>query len=480
LGAIRPMRTPSHPTVAPLQRSALEALPQPAAGDSFARVRRLVGESRTKSVVLDDDPTGSQTVHGLDVLADWSVPSLAAALADPRPCFYVLTNTRALAAAEAAALVHSITRNLSAAARGAGTDFVVLSRSDSTLRGHFAAELDSIERGLGTPIDARIVIPAFFEGGRYTVGDVHYVAEGESLVPAGQTEFARDRTFGYRNSDLRAWIEEVTHGSVRASDVASIDIATLRAPGGAAAVRSRLRSLPAGAHLIVNAAAYPDLEVFTEGLLGAEAEGKRYLIRTAASFVRVRAAVEPQPLLSPGDIGGAGTDGGLVVVGSYTNRTTLQLNSLLELPGVAGTEVDVDALVDVCSRAEEIRRSAAAARDAIRSGRHAVVYTSRERESAAGTAGDLKTGRTVSDALVQIVRAMPERPRFLIAKGGITSCDIAIGALGMRKATVLGQASPGVPVWNLGPETRYPGMKFVVWPGNVGGPEALRNLVRAV
>jgi uncharacterized protein YgbK (DUF1537 family) len=443
-------------------------------------VRRLVGESRTKSVVLDDDPTGSQTVHGLDVLADWSVPSLAAALADPRPCFYVLTNTRALAAAEAAALVHSITRNLSAAARGAGTDFVVLSRSDSTLRGHFAAELDSIERGLGTPIDARIVIPAFFEGGRYTVGDVHYVAEGESLVPAGQTEFARDRTFGYRNSDLRAWIEEVTHGSVRASDVASIDIATLRAPGGAAAVRSRLRSLPAGAHLIVNAAAYPDLEVFTEGLLGAEAEGKRYLIRTAASFVRVRAAVEPQPLLSPGDIGGAGTDGGLVVVGSYTNRTTLQLNSLLELPGVAGTEVDVDALVDVCSRAEEIRRSAAAARDAIRSGRHAVVYTSRERESAAGTAGDLKTGRTVSDALVQIVRAMPERPRFLIAKGGITSCDIAIGALGMRKATVLGQASPGVPVWNLGPETRYPGMKFVVWPGNVGGPEALRDLVRAV
>jgi uncharacterized protein YgbK (DUF1537 family) len=245
-------------------------------------------------------------------------------------------------------------------------------------------------------------------------------------------------------------------------------------------VRSALDGLPRGAHLVVNAAAYSDLEVFAEGLLAAEARGKRYLIRTAASFVRVRAGVEPRPLMGPGEICGPGPGGGLVVVGSYTGRTTVQLESLLRLPGTCGTEVEVevDALVDPVSRKSEVSRAAFAAAAAMRSGHHAVVFTSRKHESAVGTAGDLGTGRIVSEALVQLVRALPERPRFLIAKGGITSCDIALRALGMRQARVLGQASPGVPVWEMGPETRFPGMKFVVWPGNVGGPDALRDLVR--
>jgi uncharacterized protein YgbK (DUF1537 family) len=473
------MRPNPQPPVEPLPRAALDTLPQQCAGEAFARVRRQVGASRTKTVVLDDDPTGTQTVHGLDILADWSVVSLAAAVADPRPCFFVLTNTRSLPKTEAAARVLEVARNLSAAARAAGVDVRVLSRGDSTLRGHFAAELDSIERGLGAPIDARIVIPAFFEGGRYTIGNVHYVAEGETLVPAGQTEFARDRTFGYRNSDLTQWIEEATGGSVRAGDVASVGIAALRASEGAAAVRSRLMGLPRGAHLVVNAAAYSDLEVFTEGLLGAEAAGRRYLVRTAASFVRVRAAVEPRPLMAPGEVRGPGAGGGLVVVGSYTHLTTVQLQALLELPGAEGTEVAVDALVAPGSRDEEILRCANAAREAIRCGRHAVLFTSRKRESAAGPAGDLDAGRIVSDALVRIVRAIPERPRFLIAKGGVTSCGVAIRALGMRKATVLGQASPGVPVWEMGPETRHPGMRLVLWPGNVGGAGTLRDLVRS-
>jgi uncharacterized protein YgbK (DUF1537 family) len=471
------MRPPPSPHPEALPRSALDLLPKPREEGARARVRRLVEERAAKAVVLDDDPTGTQTVHGLDVLADWSVESLKGALLDPRPCFFVLTNTRSLPEADAAALVLEVTRNLSAAARALGSAFTVLSRSDSTLRGHFAAELGAIEEGLGEPPDGRIVIPAFFEGGRYTLGDVHYVAEGDRLVPAGQTEFARDRTFGYTSSNLREWIEEVTGARVRAGDVASIDIASLRGPAGPESVRAALLRLPRGAHVIVNAAAYSDLEVFTEGLLGAEALGRRYLVRTAASFVRVRAAVAPRPLLAPGEISGPGAAGGLVVVGSYVDRTTQQLRALLELPNTVGIEVGVGALGDPVSGAAEIRRCAAAALQAMCSGRHGVVYTSRGHESAAGKAGDLATGRTVSAALVQIVRAIPQRPRFLIAKGGITSCDVAIGGLGMRRAAVLGQASAGVPVWEMGPETRFPGMKLVVWPGNVGGPGDLRELV---
>jgi uncharacterized protein YgbK (DUF1537 family) len=202
------------------------------------------------------------------------------------------------------------------------------------------------------------------------------------------------------------------------------------------------------------------------------------LLRTAASFVRVRAGLGARPLLAPREISGPGAAGGLVVVGSYTDRTTGQLASLLELPGVAGIELAVDRLAGPDSRAEEIRRCAGAATLAMRSGIHAVVYTSRRRESSVGAAGDLGAGRIVSDALVQTVRALALRPRFLIAKGGITSCDMAIGGLGMRTARVLGQASPGVPVWEMGPEAVHPRMRLVVWPGNVGGPGALRDLVR--
>jgi uncharacterized protein YgbK (DUF1537 family) len=461
-----------------MDRSLIDSLPQPAGGADFEEVRRLVGASRTKAVVLDDDPTGTQTVHGVDVLADWSVGALSAALSAPGSCFYILTNTRSLPEAEAASLVGRITANLCAAGKATGVEFDVISRSDSTLRGHFAAELGAFEKGMGGHIDGKIVIPAFFEGGRYTVGNIHYVAEGNSLIPAAETEFARDKAFGYAHSDLTRWIEEKTRGAVPAASVVSIAIETLRARGGADSVRRILLDLPMGAYLVVNAAAYADLEVFTRGLLEAEALGKRYLFRTAASFVRVRAGIEPRSLLSSQEIGAGGAGGGLVIVGSYVGKTTAQLESLLGLPGVTGIELEVGKLVGAVAADTEVRRVAAAALAAMATGKHAVVFTSRGLTSAVGSAGDLRAGRTVSDALVAVVRAIPTRPRFLIAKGGITSSDIAVHGLGMRKATVLGQAAPGVPVWEMGPETRFPGMKLVVWPGNVGGQDALRDLVR--
>jgi uncharacterized protein YgbK (DUF1537 family) len=304
------------------------------------------------------------------------------------------------------------------------------------------------------------------------------VAQGDDLVPAAETEFARDRVFGYAHSDLPAWIEEKTGGAVGAGSVASVDIETLRGRDAAAAVRSRLLMLPRDAFMVVNAAAYVDLEAFTRGLLEAEASGRRYLVRSAASFVRVRAGLEARPLLTAAEISGPGAAGGLVVVGSYVGRTTRQLESLLGLPGVAAIELAVGRLSARDSGAAEVRRVAEAAQQAMAAGRHAVVFTSRRQTSAIGAAGDLSAGRIVSDALAAVVRALPVRPRFLIAKGGITSSDIAVHGLGMKRATVLGQASPGVPVWEMGPENRFPGVRLVVWPGNVGGPDALRDLVR--
>jgi len=89
----------------------------------------------------------------------------------------------------------------------------------------------------------------------------------------------------------------------------------------------------------------------------------------------------------------------------------------------------------------------------------------------------LDIGRRVSDALIAIVQGLAVTPRYLIAKGGITSSDTATHGLGVRRAVVLGQAIPGVPVWQLGAESKYPGLGYVVFPGNVGADTALADLV---
>jgi uncharacterized protein YgbK (DUF1537 family) len=65
----------------------------------------------------------------------------------------------------------------------------------------------------------------------------------------------------------------------------------------------------------------------------------------------------------------------------------------------------------------------------------------------------------------------------LIAKGGITSSDVATQALNVSRAVVMGQLLPGVPVWQLGAESRYPGLAYVVFPGNVGRSKSLLEAV---
>lgn len=455
----------------------IESLPPASDRGDFARVQELVAASGRKLVVLDDDPTGTQTVHGIPVLTEWSVGSLAEALREPGPCCYILTNTRALTLPAAEMLNREVARNLTTASRATGRAFTVVSRGDSTLRGHFPGEVDALVAALGEPVDGTLLIPAFFEGGRYTLHGVHYVADGERLMPAGETEFARDATFGYRSSALADWVEEKTGGRVRAADVAHIAIETLRATAGAATVCAQLLALPRGRVIAVDAAAYADLEVFVHGLLQAEAAGRRYVARTAAGFVRVRAGLAPRALLTAADIATPTPAGGLIVVGSYVAKTTEQLEAALTAPGIAPTEVHVDRLLDPAARAAEIARVAAAAEAAMRAGRHALLYTSRKLVSAVGRAGELGPAQTVSSALVAIVRAIRERPRFFIAKGGITSSDLATQGLGVKKALVLGQAAPGVPVWRLGPESRFPDLAYVVFPGNVGGPETLRDMI---
>ena len=430
-------------------------------------------------VVLDDDPTGTQTVHDVAVLTEWSVDALSRDLARRDPVFFVLTNSRSLPLDGAQALNSEVGRNLREASRLAGRDVAVVSRSDSTLRGHFPGEVDALAEALGQSFDATLIIPFFLEGGRYTIGNTHYVAEGDLLTPAADTPFAQDAAFGYRYSDLRQWVEEKTDGRVQAVDVQSITIQDSRT-GGPQAIVESLMALADGAVCVVNAASMRDMEVFVSGLLQAEASGKRFLYRTAASFVQVRAGIASRPLLTARELGLPAAGGALFVVGSYVPKTTAQVDELLAETGIAPCELSVEAVLDPARREGEIARAAELINAAIRRGEDVVLYTSRRLITGRDAGESLKIGQQVSESLVAVVSGLRTRPRYLVAKGGITSSDIATDALNVQRAVVLGQILPGVPVWQTGAESRHPGLAYIVFPGNVGGDDALVQIVRSL
>jgi uncharacterized protein YgbK (DUF1537 family) len=460
----------------------LSPLPPVWPEDVLPEIQRRLAASGAKVVVLDDDPTGTQTVHGIAVLAEWSVESLRAELSGVAPAFYVLTNSRALPSPQAQALNAQIARNLREAA-ATRHNLTVISRSDSTLRGHFPAEVDALARSLLPDVASHnlppcLIIPAFLAGGRYTIDDVHYVAHGDDLVPAGETEFARDAAFGYRSSNLRDWVEEKTDRRIRASRVASISIDDIR-HGGPERVEEYLAALPPSSACVVNAAAERDLEVVALAALACELAGRPLLYRTAASFARARAGITLRPLLEPADLwgdAGAGRvapfSGGLIVVGSHVPQTTTQLLALLER-GIDAVEVDVEALLDDQTRVAEMTRCADRANALLSAGRDALIYTGRWQIRGPDADASLAIGQRVSDGLVAIVRNIVVQPRYVLTKGGITSSDTATRGLDVRRAMVLGQLLPGVPAWRLGPESRYPGSILVIFPGNVGGPAAL-------
>ena len=468
----------------PIPVSAVERIPLPEAGavrEAFARACPA-GPPR-KLVVLDDDPTGVQTVHDVPVYTDWERGTLARGLAEDGPMFFVLTNSRALTAAETVRLHTRIAENLAQAYRDTGREFLLVSRSDSTLRGHYPLETETLRRTLESALplrfDGEILMPFFAEGGRFTVGNVHYVRAGGSLIPAGQTEFARDTTFAYRASDLTEWIAERTQGAYPAGETVCISLEELRALEVEKIAR-RLRSVHDFGKIAVNAADDLDAEVFAAALWRAAALGGNYLLRCAAGLVRALGGIEKRPLLTSAELR-TGGGAGLVIAGSHVQKTTAQLERLLrDEPDLCPIRFDASAALREGALETESDRVLAETERSLAAGRTAVVYTSREvlRAGSGAPEDNLRLSTGISRTLTSLVSRLETVPSFLIAKGGITSSDVGTRGLGVRRAMVLGQLLPGVPVWETGGESRFPGLPYVIFPGNVGEEDALLLAVR--
>jgi uncharacterized protein YgbK (DUF1537 family) len=435
-------------------------------------------------IVLDDDPTGSQTVHSCLLLMQWDVATLRLGLRHPAPIFFVLTNTRSLTADKAAAVTREVCQNLKQAIALEGiTDFLVVSRSDSTLRGHYPIETDVIAAELGG-FDAHFLTPAFFEGGRTTRDSVHYLKVNGVETPVHETEFARDSVFGYSHSYLPDYIEEKTQGRIRATDVVRFDLAAVRGSStahGATGVVDRLMQLTNNQCCVVDAVVQADLDRFAADVLVAAAAGKKFLFRSAASLLTALAQLPPQPI-APEAMANYVREGkpGAVIVGSHVQKTTAQLAELLTAPGIVGIEIDVARLRDDPASGAVILESVwQQANQAHQAGQTVVIYTSRSELQFADVQARLDFGIAVSGLLMDVLRHLPETIGFLISKGGITSNDTLSDGLALRSADLLGQVIAGVSmVQTPANHPQFPNLPVVLFPGNVGDSSALATVYR--
>ena len=420
-----------------------------------------------KIIVLDDDPTGSQTVHSCLLLTRWDVATLKRALADTAPLFFVLTNTRGMAAANAAAVTREVCANLKLALADYSGPVLFVSRSDSTLRGHYPVETDVMQAELG-PFDATILIPAFFEGGRITRDSTHYLMVDGQAVPTHATEFARDSVFGYSTSFLPDYVAEKTAGRVAANAVQRLTLGKLHA-GEAGAWLAGLHDNAVG---VVDGETPADYARFADAVLKAAAGGKRLLFRSAASLLTALAKLPPQPVPAEAfsKLVRAGKPGAFVV-GSHVAKTTAQLGELLKQPGTVGLPLNVARLPD--ARAELAAALIHSVAHAHKQGLTPVVYTSRSERQFANVAERLAFGETVSATLMDVVRGLPPSLGYLVSKGGITSNDVLSSGLALTAARVLGQILPGVTVVQTPPEHRIGNLPVVIFPGNVGANDAL-------
>lgn len=241
-------------------------------------------------------------------------------------------------------------------------------------------------------------------------------------------------------------------------------------------IRGQLSGVTGFQKVVVNAADYLDLKIFCIALYQAMEAGKRFMFRTAAAFVKVVGGISDKSLLGREEMVRVHSgSGGLIIIGSHTNKTTAQLEKLKEMPGIVFLELDVtkaaqeevlEANVKECLEQEEKN---------IDGGVTVCCYTTRK-EQTVGTGDkedELKLAMKISAAVQRLVGELSVTPSFIVAKGGITSSDIGTKALGVTRAEVIGQIRPGIPVWKTGMDSKFPDIPYVIFPGNVGEDNTL-------
>ena len=438
-----------------------------------------------KIIIIDDDPTGSQTVNSCNLVLKWDYETLLKGLKGPSNILFILANTRSLSETDLEIRLKEICSSLKEIMNNslfAEEEFVLISRGDSTLRGHNFIEPYIINELLG-PFDATFYIPAFIEGNRTTVNGNHFVDN----IPIHKTIFSKDKIFGFNTSNIKELIYEQSNYQLDFNNVENIFIKDFEVleTNQPSKLFMHIEKLKNNKKVIVDIMDYSQLDKFSS-IVKSLLKKKKFLFRSAASFISSLSNVKQiqkdhiyfSQLRRKNNNDEAMK--GLIVVGSHVELSTLQLNKVLDISLCKPVEINVfklyeffklgDNLNQINSLKELILNSIRQnlSRDSI-----PVLYTSREIISPTNENDLIHFQLFLSAFIAKIVSAVKNEIGYLISKGGITTNAIISEGLKADSVYLEGQILPGVSLVTFNLLKQKGKLPIVTFPGNMGNKMSL-------
>lgn len=441
-----------------------------------------------KVIVIDDDPTGSQTVNNCLLLLKWDYSTLIKGFQSKSNLFFILANTRSLSENDAKLRLVEICNALKKviSKESYKEEFIFVSRGDSTLRGHNFLEPKIMNDCLG-PFDATFHIPAFIEGKRMTIDGDHFVDN----VPVSQTLFAKDKIFGYKTSNVKQLLFQKSKSQLKFNDIQNLKISELKVLESKEKniVFNKIRNLKENSHVIVDIENYSQLEKFSLSIKKLSKQ-KKFLFRTAASFISSISAVKDNPKepffysiirrknrekkFLPG----------FLVIGSYVELTTMQLKEFLEISDCIPIELDVFEFLRISklkSNQDQLvffkNKLLAQIRSILKQENTPVLFTSRKEVSLAKNDEQVNFYNSLAHFISELVSDLKNEIGYLVSKGGITSNVILSNGFKANYVYLQGQIITGVSLVTFKLENDE-NLPIVTFPGNIGNQDSLVKVWR--
>ena len=440
-----------------------------------------------KIVVFDDDPTGSQSVYGCPLILKWDEDTIVQALEIDSPLLFILANTRSMSSQGSENRTREICRSIKSVFQRESLnlrDVLVVSRGDSTLRGHGCLEPAILENELG-PFDATFHVPAFLEGGRTTVNGVHLL----NGIPVHLSNFASDQIFGYSTSFLPDWLEEKSHGSIASKSVLHLTIEQLQSAietnQGIQDLMVFLRGLSDNVLVVVDAQESSHLSIFANTIIKLMSE-KRFLFRSAASLISAFAEL-PSNVYSRSSLVSLRLRDkdfklkpGIIIVGSHVVLADQQLHFLLKDSHLRGIEIPVKkiarvlegSLPDILLEDLEIMFFSQV-KKILSAGKTPVIYTTRGELQFASSSKRISFGLQLAELIARLVGRLSNDLGYVISKGGITTQSLLDKGFNLSMVELKGQIMPGLSMVCSHKNNGYIQFPIITFPGNLGDETTL-------
>ena len=437
-----------------------------------------------KVIVIDDDPTGSQTVNNCLLLLKWDYSTLLKGFESKSNLFFILANTRSLSENNAKLRLEEICKSLKEVISKRlykEEEFVFVSRGDSTLRGHNFLEPKIINDCLG-PFDATFHIPAFIEGKRLTINGEHFIDN----IPVSQTIFAKDKIFGYETSNIKELLFLKSRSQINLNDIQNLKLSELKVLESKDnnIIFNKLKNLNNNTHLIVDVENYSHLKKFSLAIKKLSKQ-KKFLFRTAASFVSSISGVidNPQKPIFYSDLRRKNSKKnflpGFLVIGSYVELTTIQLEKLLEISDCVPIELDVFKFLRISKLKNNQDKLALfknslliEIRSILKKGNSPVLFTSRKEIYLDNKNEQVNFYNYLASFIAEFVADLKNEIGYLVSKGGITTNVILSDGLKANNVYLHGQIVTGISLLTFKLENDD-NLPIVTFPGNIGNDNSL-------